>query len=160
MSQDSSLTRRTTDGLLGAVAVVVGAVLIVATRHLPYVDRTGPGPALAPALVGLALIACGVALIVSSRGVRRSGLRVDPADGRIAATLGVLLAASIAIDVIGLAITAMLVVLASVRIVPGARLVHAVALAVVIGAALIASSQLLGTPLTHGQLGDAAGRIR
>ena len=74
--------------------------------------------------------------------------------------LGLLLAAALVIDVIGLPLTAMLLVLGSARIVAGARLLHALALALLIGAVLTAGSALLGTPFSFGAIGDVAGRVR
>jgi hypothetical protein len=160
VSTEGSSTQRATDGLLGVGASTIGVLLIVGTRHLAYFDRTGPGPALAPGIVGVALVACGIALFASARGVAAPTLRLDPADVRIAAMLGLLLAAALAIDLIGLAPTAMLLVLGSARIVAGARLVHAVALAVLVGAVLVGGSVLLGMPLSLGAIGDVAGRVR
>ena len=152
---------RTVDGLTGVIAATIGIVLIVATRHLPYFDRTGPGPALAPAIIGAALVACGIALIASGRGVPRLRARPDRVDARIGAGLAGLLAASVAIDRIGLAPTVVLLVLWSARVVAGGPLVHALALATLVGAGLAAAEGALGLPLALGaSSGESAGSIR
>jgi hypothetical protein len=146
--------------VLAAAAAIVGVLLLIGTRHLPYFDRTGPGPALAPAIVGVALVACAAALFFSARGVAALRMRLDRADARIAAMLGLLIAAALVIDIIGLPLTAMLLVLGSARFVAGARLLDALALALLIGAVLTAGGALLGTPLALGAMGDVAGRVR
>jgi hypothetical protein len=144
VSEDRSTTRRTTDGLLGVGSIVGGAALVIAVRDLPMFDRTGPGPALAPAVVGAALVVCGLALLVSSGGIARVGVRWDRAEGRIGITLALLLIAAAAIDRIGIVPTAALLVLLTARFVAGAAFVPAVAMALVAGVVVAATNAVFG----------------
>jgi hypothetical protein len=52
------------DRALGAAVIVIAVVTLLALRDVALVDRSGPGPALAPAIVAVGLIATGVMLLV------------------------------------------------------------------------------------------------
>jgi hypothetical protein len=153
------LHRQPTDRVVGAVVAAVGLVIVVATRDLALVDRIGPGPALAPAAVGLALAACGVLIAVFARTPVAAAPEAPIAiDRRAAMALAAILLASILIERVGLLLVAAVLAYACARLMPGTGTRAAIAGAVSVGAAVAVLCVWLGLPLFP-LLGGLAGRI-
>jgi hypothetical protein len=153
------LYRQPTDRVVGVVVVAVGLVIVLATRDLALVDRIGPGPALAPAAVGLALATCGVLMALFARTpVAASPEPPIAIDRRAVMALAALFITSILLERLGLVVVATVLAYVCARLMPGTSTRAAIAGAASVGAAVAALCVWLGLPLFP-LLGGLAGRI-
>lgn len=127
--------------MLGLAVAAVGVVAVVSVVNLGVLGTGGPGPALAPAIVGAALAACGLLLLLERSPGSTGAIRIPP----VIAAFGGLVGAALLVDVVGLALTVGLLTAWCALAVTRAPLGRAVPLAVVIAVA----TELLGGALAR-----------
>src|SRR3546814_1762852 len=98
------------------VFLAVSGLYLLEARTYPYADYLGPGAGFFPFWIGLLGLVAGVAQLVTAT-LRPPGRKADaqPAPGgrfRIALTIGLLLAAALALETLGFRLTAMLLIAA------------------------------------------------
>jgi hypothetical protein len=152
------LYRVPTDRVVGVIVAAVGLAIVLATRDLALVDRIGPGPALAPAAVGLALATCGLLMAVLRQPADAAPAPRSAIDRRAMLALAAILLASILVERLGLLAVATVLAYASARLMPGTSTRASLAVAVFVGIAVAALSAWLGLPLFP-MLGGLAGRV-
>lgn len=122
-------TRR--DPVLGSAAVVLGVLALALLRDVPIFDRNGPGPALAPGAVAVALAVCGAVLATrGAAGTVASEEARTASIAPVAATLAALVASAAALEPLGLALTALGLAGVSARLLYGVPWPRALAFAV------------------------------
>ena len=132
---------------------VVGLWFAVVSRRLPMLEDGVPGPGLAPALLGLALIGLGLGIALAAV-VRRSSEPILVLDRDTLLAIGAMLAAVIAFERVGYMASAFLFLLSSFVLIgrePWQRAGIVAAVATIVTWSLFAGA--LGVALPSGLLG-------